>query len=212
MRGHSFFPWNRTDARYDSVPPPLCHLHTFVNRASVFQRNYGTTRMACMSCLKAKCKRVALSDGPGCQRCHRLKKPCETSGSVRRAAILNKQNSNTQIAKLAKNTDGLNERLESHNAADNDPHTEHQAIPTGQALDSGNVDSSGMPLLPRMSHKIVKTRIRTSTKTPRTVRWSPGLGVPLTAAFIRWNYAPDRMNLLLGVLIHLSWGVGLSQG
>jgi hypothetical protein len=65
---------------------------------------------ACMSCFKAKCKCVARPDGPGCQRCHRLKKPCQPSDSTKTGA--SRRRETERIAQLEKKLDGLISRLE----------------------------------------------------------------------------------------------------
>ncbi|KAL4899480.1 hypothetical protein BDW74DRAFT_110443 [Aspergillus multicolor] len=44
----------------------------------------GPYGLACQNCAKGKVKCVALANGPGCQRCHRLKKPCRPAHGVRK--------------------------------------------------------------------------------------------------------------------------------
>ncbi|SPQ26020.1 785d6469-ec55-451a-855e-910be62cb85b [Thermothielavioides terrestris] len=61
----------------------------------------GPYGLACSSCFKAKCKCVARADGgEGCQRCHRLNKPCRPSDALRRSAIDKKPSSAARIADL----------------------------------------------------------------------------------------------------------------
>ena len=67
---------------------------------------------ACTGCFKAKFKCVARSDGPGCQRCHRLSKLCQPSDSIRRRSIHRTQDSDARIAELERKLNGLIERLE----------------------------------------------------------------------------------------------------
>ncbi|KAL2847124.1 hypothetical protein BJX68DRAFT_240246 [Aspergillus pseudodeflectus] len=55
----------------------------------------GPYGLACSNCFKAKCKCVGRPDG-GCERCHRLKKQCSPSDSVRR-----RNSSRTQSMRLA---------------------------------------------------------------------------------------------------------------
>ncbi|ERT01885.1 hypothetical protein HMPREF1624_00179 [Sporothrix schenckii ATCC 58251] len=50
--------------------------------------NYG---QACMQCFKAKCRCIARPDGGACERCLRLKKPCQPSNSARRRTAQNGQ-------------------------------------------------------------------------------------------------------------------------
>ncbi|KAL6230718.1 hypothetical protein BDW75DRAFT_221858 [Aspergillus navahoensis] len=44
----------------------------------------GPYGLACQNCAKGKVKCIAMPDGDGCQRCHRLKKPCHPSRGVRK--------------------------------------------------------------------------------------------------------------------------------
>ncbi|KAL4975320.1 hypothetical protein BDW66DRAFT_73921 [Aspergillus desertorum] len=44
----------------------------------------GPYGLACQNCAKGKVKCIAMADGDGCQRCHRLKKPCHPSHGVRK--------------------------------------------------------------------------------------------------------------------------------
>lgn len=39
---------------------------------------------ACMTCTRSKCKCVPRVDGEGCERCHRLKKACQSSEPIRK--------------------------------------------------------------------------------------------------------------------------------
>ncbi|KAL2848385.1 hypothetical protein BJY01DRAFT_159830 [Aspergillus pseudoustus] len=55
----------------------------------------GPYGLACSNCFKAKCKCVSRPEGP-CERCHRLKKQCNPSDSVRR-----RNSSRTQSMRLA---------------------------------------------------------------------------------------------------------------
>ncbi|KAL4775831.1 hypothetical protein BDW60DRAFT_176873 [Aspergillus nidulans var. acristatus] len=44
----------------------------------------GPYGLACQNCAKGKVKCIAMPEGDGCQRCHRLKKPCHPSHGVRK--------------------------------------------------------------------------------------------------------------------------------
>ncbi|KAL6229096.1 hypothetical protein BDW75DRAFT_225674 [Aspergillus navahoensis] len=44
----------------------------------------GPYGLACQNCAKGKVKCIAMPDGDGCQRCHRLKKPCRPPHGVRK--------------------------------------------------------------------------------------------------------------------------------
>jgi hypothetical protein len=61
---------------------------------------------ACMNCSRSKCKCVARAGGQGCERCHRLSKPCMPGDSTR---SLNAQRNNpiARIAQLEGKLDGL---------------------------------------------------------------------------------------------------------
>ncbi|KAL2824431.1 hypothetical protein BDW59DRAFT_147644 [Aspergillus cavernicola] len=65
----------------------------------------GPYGLACMHCFKAKSKCVGRPDGDGCQRCHRLKKQCSPSDSIRRRNSQKAQGS--RIAELEAKLDGL---------------------------------------------------------------------------------------------------------
>lgn len=150
---------------------------------------------ACASCYKAKCKCIAHPDGPGCQRCHRLNKTCQPSGSVRRQTVIDKQNLKAQISELSKKLDGLTERLESQNAPASGSHREQQVEPLAQAFNnSGDVDQSLNTI------SIEKEPQDTSGDADAnndgviwTVPWSlPGWdGRPTTASKGWWYSAPD---------------------
>lgn len=99
---------------------------------------------ACMSCFKAKCKCVACPDGPGCQRCHRLKKACQPSDSSCRRTTFEKKYSDARIIQLEKKLDGLISRLEMRNAPNSDqaPTRTDCSKRTAQVLDSENLGPS----------------------------------------------------------------------
>ncbi|KAK3681629.1 hypothetical protein B0T22DRAFT_433906 [Podospora appendiculata] len=82
----------------------------------------GPFGLACTSCFKSKCKCVARVDGggDGCQRCHRLGKPCHPSDALRRRAIEKKTNSKGRIADLESKLEGLISRLQSRHVIDGD--------------------------------------------------------------------------------------------
>ncbi|KAJ5826939.1 hypothetical protein N7447_003702 [Penicillium robsamsonii] len=55
---------------------------------------------ACLSCFKTKCKCIPRSDGNGCERCHRLKRPCHPADALRRRSDKKQNSSDARIAKL----------------------------------------------------------------------------------------------------------------
>ncbi|KAJ6101680.1 hypothetical protein N7499_001310 [Penicillium canescens] len=55
---------------------------------------------ACLNCFKTKCKCIPRSDGNGCERCHRLKRPCHPADAVRRRSDKKQNSSEARIAKL----------------------------------------------------------------------------------------------------------------
>ncbi|KAJ5676566.1 uncharacterized protein N7477_002199 [Penicillium maclennaniae] len=55
---------------------------------------------ACLSCFKTKCKCIPRPDGNGCERCHRLKRPCHSTDAVRRRGDKKQSPSEARIAKL----------------------------------------------------------------------------------------------------------------
>ncbi|KAJ5434172.1 hypothetical protein N7491_004767 [Penicillium cf. griseofulvum] len=55
---------------------------------------------ACLNCFKTKCKCIPRSDGNGCERCHRLKRPCHPADTVRRRGDKKQNSSEARIAKL----------------------------------------------------------------------------------------------------------------
>ncbi|KAL2864120.1 Zn(II)2Cys6 transcription factor domain-containing protein [Aspergillus lucknowensis] len=65
----------------------------------------GPYGLACMNCFKAKSKCVGRPEGDGCQRCHRLKKQCNPSDSIRRRNSQKAQSS--RIAQLESKLDDL---------------------------------------------------------------------------------------------------------
>ncbi|CAK7205512.1 hypothetical protein SEUCBS139899_008288 [Sporothrix eucalyptigena] len=73
----------------------------------------GTYGLACMQCSKAKCRCIARLDGGACERCFRLKKPCQPSNSVRRRNAQNQNGQNSEIAKLENRINTLTTMLQS---------------------------------------------------------------------------------------------------
>lgn len=76
----------------------------------------GPYGQACINCFKSKCRCVARPDGPGCQRCHRLKKSCEPSNPERRQNLQKKKDSDNRLAQLEAKLDSLISRLGPHEA------------------------------------------------------------------------------------------------
>ncbi|KAJ5181925.1 hypothetical protein N7449_012072 [Penicillium cf. viridicatum] len=54
---------------------------------------------ACLGCFKTKCKCIPRPEGNGCERCHRLKRPCHPADALRRNAK-RQSSSDARIAKL----------------------------------------------------------------------------------------------------------------
>ncbi|OQD63743.1 hypothetical protein PENPOL_c009G04025 [Penicillium polonicum] len=54
---------------------------------------------ACLACFKTKCKCIPRPEGNGCERCHRLKRPCHPADALRRSAK-RQSSSDARIAKL----------------------------------------------------------------------------------------------------------------
>ncbi|KAK4117909.1 hypothetical protein N656DRAFT_744575 [Canariomyces notabilis] len=75
----------------------------------------GPYSLACISCFKSKSKCVARPDGEGCQRCHRLKRQCSPSNSLRNRSNEKKQTSAARIAELESKLDGLISQLQPSN-------------------------------------------------------------------------------------------------
>ncbi|KAF4938699.1 hypothetical protein CGCF245_v004507 [Colletotrichum fructicola] len=73
---------------------------------------------SCTSCFKSKCKCILRSDGGGCERCHRLKKPCHPGDSIRRQAADNTQRANARIADLEGKLSSLVSLLQERNVID----------------------------------------------------------------------------------------------
>ncbi|GAB1313417.1 hypothetical protein MFIFM68171_03627 [Madurella fahalii] len=53
-----------------------------------------------MSCFKAKCRCIPRREDYPCERCHRLKRHCAPSTSIRRHALDQRQDSDDRIARL----------------------------------------------------------------------------------------------------------------
>ncbi|CAK7223391.1 hypothetical protein SCUCBS95973_005162 [Sporothrix curviconia] len=74
----------------------------------------GTYGLACVQCSKAKCRCIARPEGGACERCFRLKKPCQPSNSVRRRTAQQSQNGQAgEIAKLEGRINTLTTMLQS---------------------------------------------------------------------------------------------------
>ncbi|EQB52958.1 hypothetical protein CGLO_07376 [Colletotrichum gloeosporioides Cg-14] len=89
-------------------------------RATGHAAPYG---QSCTSCFKSKCKCILRADGDGCERCHRLKKPCHPGDSIRRQAADNTQRANTRIADLEGKLSSLVSLLQERNVIDKDAPT-----------------------------------------------------------------------------------------
>ncbi|KAJ5593833.1 C6 transcription factor [Penicillium hispanicum] len=108
----------------------------------------GSYGKACMQCSKAKCRCVARPDSAACERCLRLKKPCQPPDSIRRRGARNFE-SGAQIAKLEGRIDTLTTMLRSiANAtgvpADPQPNPNESLVSAGGTAneDIGNSASS----------------------------------------------------------------------
>ncbi|KGO46539.1 hypothetical protein PEX1_042510 [Penicillium expansum] len=55
---------------------------------------------ACLGCFKTKCKCIPRPDGNGCERCHRLKRPCNPADVSRRRSDKKQNSPDARIAKL----------------------------------------------------------------------------------------------------------------
>ncbi|CAK7237307.1 hypothetical protein SBRCBS47491_009931 [Sporothrix bragantina] len=73
----------------------------------------GTYGLACVQCSKAKCRCIARPDGGACERCFRLKKPCQPSNSVRRRTAQTQNGQAGEIAKLEGRINTLTTLLQS---------------------------------------------------------------------------------------------------
>ncbi|KAF4854112.1 hypothetical protein CGCSCA4_v001781 [Colletotrichum siamense] len=80
---------------------------------------------SCTSCFKSKCKCILRADGDGCERCHRLKKPCHPGDSIRRQAADNTQRANARIADLEGKLSSLVSLLQERNVIDKDASTKY---------------------------------------------------------------------------------------
>ena len=76
--------------------------------------------LACTNCFRSKCKCIARPDGNGCQRCHRLKKQCRPSESIRRTIIDEKKTSTSRIDALEQKVENLISQLQTRNLIDSD--------------------------------------------------------------------------------------------
>ncbi|KAK3356507.1 hypothetical protein B0T25DRAFT_536880 [Lasiosphaeria hispida] len=97
---------------------------------------------ACMSCFKSKCKCIIRANGIGC---HRLKKQCSPSDTLRRRAADKRQSSNTRIAELEGRLDGLVSLLQSRNVLDGDAMAQQQQRYPGVPPDSEAALAAQMP-------------------------------------------------------------------
>lgn len=95
----------------------------------------GPYGQACINCFKSKCRCIARPDGPGCQRCHRLKKNCEPSNPERRQNLQKKKDSDNRLAQLEAKLDSLISRLGPHDALDEDHVTD--TVDAGQTSRGG---------------------------------------------------------------------------
>ncbi|KAH6850669.1 hypothetical protein B0I37DRAFT_372129 [Chaetomium sp. MPI-CAGE-AT-0009] len=100
----------------------------------------GPYGLACTSCFKAKCKCVARTDGEGCQRCHRLRKQCRPSDSLRKRTIEKTQSSASRIRELECKLDTLISQLQTRNVigGDQQPPSQSDSRPVGSGADSNH--------------------------------------------------------------------------
>ncbi|KAH8888428.1 hypothetical protein GQ53DRAFT_843406 [Thozetella sp. PMI_491] len=82
---------------------------------------------ACMNCSRAKCRCIARPSSQGCERCHRLNKPC-TPGDFSRKRNAQKNNPIARIAQLEGKLDGLVSLLQA-SPAQIGPQAEAVALP-----------------------------------------------------------------------------------
>ncbi|RDW58820.1 hypothetical protein BP6252_13296 [Coleophoma cylindrospora] len=89
-------------------PPTDIRSPSLRTHATVAPSGMAPHSLACMQCFKSKCKCVARLAGDGCERCHRLKKPCRPSDSVRKSAnAQRRQSSAARIGALEGNVEHL---------------------------------------------------------------------------------------------------------
>ncbi|KAI9046237.1 C6 transcription factor [Aspergillus affinis] len=95
---------------------------------------------ACTQCYKAKCRCVRTANGDTCERCIRLKKTCEPSGSARRrnAQTTTNDASDTRIARLEDKMESLLTAMNSFIAS---PGTSGGSIKVTQPLDRHSTSS-----------------------------------------------------------------------
>ncbi|KAB5583594.1 hypothetical protein GE09DRAFT_305542 [Coniochaeta sp. 2T2.1] len=89
----------------------------------------GSYGRACVGCFKMKCKCVTREDGDGCERCHRLNRPCQSGDELRRRTKAKRQDPNKRIAELEGKLGGLVSLLQARNVLDADL----EAMPTNVA-------------------------------------------------------------------------------
>ncbi|KAH8701970.1 hypothetical protein BGW36DRAFT_109180 [Talaromyces proteolyticus] len=95
--------------------------------------SYG---QACMQCYKAKCRCVPHSSGDGCERCLRLKKDCQPSGTTRKRNGQKNEESDVRIAHLEGKIETLLSAVQSM-VNSSAPSAEFRRL-----LDSGSIPSS----------------------------------------------------------------------
>ncbi|AEO69506.1 uncharacterized protein THITE_2053609 [Thermothielavioides terrestris NRRL 8126] len=118
----------------------------------------GPYGLACSSCFKAKCKCVARADGgEGCQRCHRLNKPCRPSDALRRSAIDKKPSSAARIADLESKVALLISQLQAGGVGGdaNDDHHDDGHAASGSVRCSSSPAPTATPRLPDPPQPVV---------------------------------------------------------
>ncbi|KAL1913780.1 hypothetical protein Sste5344_000047 [Sporothrix stenoceras] len=183
--------------------------------------NYG---QACMQCFKAKCRCIPRPDGGACERCLRLKKPCQPSNSVRRRTAPNGQTGagSAEIAKLEDRINTLTTMLQSvmekTGLAADAPTAESQATTatllsgteTAGATESagqtttGSSDAASLSSMsfdrPLLMQAIVAVATpSTKLKAERAER----LKQTLTRCAVIENQS--NIDLLLGILTYITW-------
>ncbi|RAL03034.1 Zn(II)2Cys6 transcription factor domain-containing protein [Aspergillus ibericus CBS 121593] len=103
---------------------------------------------ACLHCSKSKCKCVIRGDGQGCERCHRLNRPCQP-GTSTRALHAQKNNTVARIAQLEGKIDSLVSTLGAARALNDSTASSETTQPS--AISSSSSLSGEVAAIPEVS-------------------------------------------------------------
>ncbi|RDW83573.1 Zn(II)2Cys6 transcription factor domain-containing protein [Aspergillus mulundensis] len=139
----------------------------------------GPYGLACVNCAKGKVKCVAMGNGEGCQRCHRLKKPCEPSQGIRKRES---QNFNNPLM------EEIDAKLDS----------------VLELLQSAHLSPAPQPLLPQFFHRTPTPKLSGSSSSQANSTPTP----QLPPATIPYEIPGDRdaeeaLNLFRGRMLRL---------